>query len=79
MNMGSNAATARIHCRPTISEKTAAALIEMMQCAAKQECGYEGPIQVEIIGRPAEGPPPDPDTNNYPRPQEDFFYAQYSF
>lgn len=42
-------ATARLHCRPAVDPKTAAALIEMMQCAAKQLYGYEGPIDVEIL------------------------------
>lgn len=90
MNMGSKTATARIHCRPTINDKTAAALIEMMSVAASQLYGYEGPIEVEIhpdrdpLFETYEPPPNDgPDwcgpfeTDN---PQdEDFFYAQHMF
>ncbi|MBK6589860.1 MAG: hypothetical protein IPG22_16355 [Acidobacteria bacterium] len=69
-----NAATARIHCRPAVSDKTAAALIEMMQVAAKQLYGYEGPVDVEIL--------PDREAffETYETPsQDDFFYAQHMF
>lgn len=67
-------ATARLHCRPAVDPKTAAALIEMMQCAAKQLYGYEGPIEVEIL------PDREPLFETYETPsREEFFYAQHSF
>lgn len=72
--MTTNAATARIHQRPAVDPKTAAALIEMMQVAAKQLYGYEGPIDVEIL------PDREPFFETYETPsQNDFFYAQHTF
>lgn len=72
--MTAKAATARIHCRPAVDPKTAAALIEMMQVAARQLYGYEGPIEVDIL------PDREPFFETYETPsQDDFFYAQHMF
>lgn len=67
-------ATARAHCRPQVSEETAAALTEMIRVAAKQLYGYEGPIEVEIL------PDREPFFETYETPSpDDFFYAQHTF
>lgn len=63
--------TATMHVSPAIDPKTVAALTEMMTLAAKQFAGYEGPITIEIL--------PNPEPQNRPQPDEEFFYAQHAF